>query len=224
MKNVVCLLLYLLLTGFGSLVSRGQERKIHFGPSISGGIKYPFIGNGSRNYHLFGEAGFGLAAKLSGSTEEALSFLARLSVMRENTGYHHVSSEKYSIETINVVFNPEVLIPSRHQRWAFTAGIGIDWMADLGLAEYNKSGHPSYPNLDAISDTINAARRPLIPFVSVGLLYHLHRGLYAQLALRQDLLDAYPDNTTVTFGSRNPLTVSLSHQPTRLGLGIFYLF
>ena len=224
MIKTALLLLVTLALCCGGPISRAGEGRLRFTLCSSGSLKYPFLGKGSRNYHLFGAAGFGIGMEVAGSMEEALSFLPKLSLVRENTGYHHVSSSKYFIETINLVFNPEIMIPTRSERWKIAAGIGIDWMADMTLTEYNTQTYTS-GNLDAVYDTIVAARRPLIPFVSAGIRYRLHKGFHMQVFLRQDLRDAFPDDTIVTFGrGNNPLTVNLSHQPTRLGLDLMYIF
>jgi hypothetical protein len=93
------------------------------------------------------------------------------------------------------------------------------------LAEYWTDRNAAGTNLETVYDTIIAARRPVIPFVSAGMVYRVHRGFHVQAFLRQDLRDAFPDGTVVTFNNSSaPLTVNLSHQPTRLGLGIMYIF
>ena len=205
-----------------SSAQSGAVRFLLFG---TGSIKYPIVGIGSRNYNLFGSAGVGVGLEVTGSNESALSVLPKLSILRENTGYHQVSSAKYVLESINLVLNPELLIPTRNERLGLTAGIGVDWMADLVVAEYHDQSSSKTSGQEAVWDTIEAARRPLIPFVSLGIRYQLHRGLHVQAFLRQDMYNAFPDNTVVTFGKDNePLTVNLSHQPTRLGLNLMYVF
>ncbi len=225
MNRVALVIIAVLLVCGGHWRAVAQDRKLHFALTASGSIKYPFIGEASRNYHLFGEAGIGVAGLLEGSTEGSLSFLPKLSFLRENTGYHNVSSVKYALETINLVFNPEILIPTRNDRLMFAAGIGVDWMMDMVLAEYGTNRNSAGTDLEAIYDTIYAARRPVIPFVSAGILYRLPRGFHIEGFLRQDMRDAFPSGTIVTFNSNSaPLTVNLSHQPTRLGLGFIYVF
>jgi hypothetical protein len=225
MIRIALLIITALLVCGGHRHALAQDRKLHFALTACGSVKYPFIGEGSRNYHLFGEAGVGVAGMLAGSTEESLSFLPKLSFVRENTGYHSVSSVKYVLETINLIFNPEILIPTRNEHLMFAAGIGVDWMMDMVLAEYGTNRNLAGTDLEAIYDTIYAARRPIIPFVSAGLLYRVHRGFHIEGFLRQDMRDAFPSGTIVTFNSNSaPLTVNLSHQPTRLGLGIMYVF
>lgn len=202
-----------------------QDRKISFGLLIAGGIKYQFVPAADRNFHLFGDAGFGALARMTGNTEGSLSFQPKLLFIRENIGYHQSSSAKYYIESVNVIFNPEILFPTRHERWQITGGIGIDWIVDNSMAMDTRTTHLTSGNLTGAYEIINETRRPLIPFVSAGIQRKVSGGLHFQLSLRQDLRNAFPDNTVVTFTSGpDAMTVRLSHQPTRLGLGVFYLF
>ena len=219
------LILLVLALCCGSFSALAQDRKAHFALIGGASIKYPFLGDGSRNYNLFGVAGSGVACLIVGSTEGSLSFLPKLSLVRENTAYHNVSSVKYVIETVNVLFNPEILIPTRNERWKIAAGIGVDWMVDMTVAEYWTDRNAAGTNIEAVYDTIYAARKPLVPFVSGGVLFQALPKFHLQLSLAQDLVDAYHSETVVTFNNGNaPLTVNLSHMPTRLGLGIMYVF
>ncbi len=205
--------------------SHAQDRRIRFGPVSAAHIKYQLFRAGDRHYRLFGDGGVGIVARVGGSEEGGISFQPKLLAARENIGYNYTSAISYNIESINLIFNPEVLIPTRHERWHISAGIGVDWKIEQDLAIYLNNASTSHVSLRPAFDVIEEARRPLVPFITGGVLFRVAKRLHLQLSLRQDLRDAFPDGTLVTFG-RPPgqMTVTLSHQATRLGLGIMYLF
>jgi hypothetical protein len=210
----------------GSIAMSAQtDKKVRAGLLATGSIKYQVIPTGEKRYLLFGSAGIGAVARIGGNSEEALSFLPKLMFIRENISYRHTFTANYHIESLNLVVNPEIIFPTRYERLEVTGGIGIDWVIESILGLSLKEGPQLQARLDEAQQIIQETRRPLIPFVSVGMLYRAGERLNLQAALRQDMRNAFPDGTEVTIATSSAIeTLRLSHQPTRLSISLYYLF
>lgn len=208
------------------IAAMARERRVHWGLGTDAAIKLQIFHGDVSPYGLFGHWGGYITTTIDGREENSLSFTHRTGFYRDNISFKVGDGDRYSIENINFIVNPEVLFPTRVQGLDAAVGFGLDWISNANVAFYNTgSDYAQTFDFDKVADTVISAQRKLVPFVSVGARWKASSRVYLHAYIRQNMQNSIYDDTQVTLGNKlQPIRLKMFHQPTYFGFAASFFF
>ncbi len=214
----------LLLVQSGTAIAQYGDPRFSYGIFLGAAAKFGIVQQPRMRYLPWGAINAGMYAAIGGTEPGSMTARLHAQFLRDDIYCKVGPGEAYIMESIGLVLNPEVSIPIRNRlgeyKLEFIAGIGASYTIGQSLGMHNVNGYFGGNYLDNLADTIFSARRSLVPFVTAGFAFRVHRRSSLILRIGQDVQNVfYAANTVTLYSSTEARAVNLSSQATRLLIG-----
>lgn len=214
-------LLLLLVPAYQATHAQGHRWHLGLVSGIAG--KFRLWSGGGPLFQPWGNLSFHLQGIYEGLEASSFDISIKAGIALDVTQYRQQAGLVWGTNQFKWSAHPELLFPLRTERVFLCAGFGIDYLIGTRLYVNGSSNTAVMDNY--YYGNLEYKERRIVPFGTLGLLYHFTDRVRLSIQLRQNLVSAYLSNEQMSFGS-GILSASwqLEHKPAYVQFGLGYMF
>lgn len=175
----------------------------------------------------FGATGVGIACKVSGVDENALSFVQNIGLNVDRMSFNVAKACTLYVDKIHLDVNPGVLVPSKWASVSYYVGFGgliTLTQGEGSSASTGSNGITSFSE-DSVALTVNDKVRKFVPYLCLGVAWRVQKHCTIQLQASQTLLNYFDEGAHFGYSfNYTHYDVKVSSQPAYIGLRFYYYF
>jgi hypothetical protein len=222
MSGIRLLFLFLLLVP-AYQVMHAQQDKWHLGLISGIAGKFRLWSGEGPLFQPWGNLSLHVQGIYEGQDAASPDFSIKTGIALDATQYRQQAGFVWGTDQLKWSVHPEILFPLGTERIFLCAGFGIDYLITTRLYINGSSNTVIMDNY--YYGNLEYKERPVVPFGTLGLLYHFTEKVRLSIQLRQNLVSAYLSNEQMNFGSGvSSANWQLVHKPAYMQFGLGYMF